>query len=173
MMRRRAWRLADKRRITAAPEDFLEAFSYCGIRSASALGTVSGGRCAESLQRLVVTVWTIRQSARRLPPILADRGGSHKPTNGAFLMMRNLSTRGSIESHLSATALPGSVSTNPTINRDNFFEAVEADVASIISVCSTAAAFASGNRCREAVRFQVIGFLHEVASAGRVEVRHG
>ena len=56
MMRRRAWRLADKRRITATPEDFLEAFSHCGIRSASALGTVSGGRRAESLQRLVVTV---------------------------------------------------------------------------------------------------------------------
>ena len=88
-------------------------------------------------------------------------------------MMRNLSTGGSVESHLSATALPGSVSTNPTINRDNFVEAVEADVASIISVCSTAAAFASGNRCREAVRVQFIGFRNEGASAGRREAHHG
>ena len=72
----------------------------------------------------------------------------------------------------SAEALPGALSTNPSINEPVRSEAIAEDIRAILSACSRATSTISGN-VREAVRMQVIGFLHEVASAGRVEVRHG
>lgn len=71
----------------------------------------------------------------------------------------------------SAEALPGAVSTNPSINSPVRSEAIAEDIGAILSACRKASVIASG-RCREAVRMQVISLLHEVASAGRVEVRH-
>ena len=68
-------------------------------------------------------------------------------------------------------AIVGALSTNPSINLPVRSEAIAEDVGAILSACRKASAIASG-RCREAVRMQVIGLLHEVASAGRVEVRH-
>ena len=72
----------------------------------------------------------------------------------------------------SAEALPGAISTNPSINEPVRSEAIAEDIRAILSACSRATSTISGN-VREAVRMQVLGFLHEVASAGRMEVRHG
>ena len=72
----------------------------------------------------------------------------------------------------SAEALPGAISTNPSINEPVRSEAIAEDIRAILSACSRATSTISGH-VREAVRMQVLGFLHEVASAGRMEVRHG
>ena len=94
---------------------------------------------------------------------------SYKLTFGALAMMLKPAFDAQIAS---AEALPGAVSTNPSINSPVRSEAIAEDIGAILSACRKASVIASG-RCREAVRMQVIGLLHEVASAGRVEVRHG
>lgn len=71
----------------------------------------------------------------------------------------------------SAEALPGALSTNPSINEPVRSEAISEDIRAILSACSRATSTISGN-VREAVRMQVLGFLSEVASVGRMEVRH-
>lgn len=159
------------RRITATPGMSARGVSFCGFRIHGVIASVPHyGQmpCGKSHDLSL----PVERSANPHGVSLhlgGSRGTIDNPTTGALAMMLKPAFDAQIAS---AEALPGAVSTNPSINSPVRSEAIAEDIGAILSACRKASVIASG-RCREAVRMQVIGLLHEVASAGRVEVRHG
>lgn len=163
------------RRLTATPGTIARGVSFWrGIRSTGLsvpidfVQIMTGGRAGILRGCRVLSHGLLTRTV--CPPILSRwLGRLEKPEDRSIVMMLKPAFDAQIAS---AEALPGAVSTNPSINSPVRSEAIAEDIGAILSACRKASVIASG-RCREAVRMQVIDLLHEVASAGRVEVRHG
>ena len=166
--------LQKSRRMSATPGSTARGvFFWRGIRSI--------GRIASNASVQILTGWPCGKPSGLLIPRFqsANPHGSALPLAGVgrFLQSESRSIAMMLKPApdariASAEALPGALSTNPSINEPVRSEAIAEDIRAILSACSRATSTISGN-VREAVRMQVLGFLHEVASAGRMEVRHG
>ena len=159
------------RRITATPGMNARGVSFCGYRTHGVITSVPHYGlmpCGKSHDLSLPVERSANPHGVSLP-LGGRRGTLDNPTTGALAMMLKPAFDARIAS---AEALPGALSTNPSINEPVRSEAIAEDIRAILSACSRATSTISGN-VREAVRMQVLGFLHEVASAGRMEVRHG
>lgn len=163
--------LRNHRRKTATHGIIARGVSFCGFRVHGII--VSVPHCGQMPRRKSYDLLPPMGQSANLRGVPHHHGGWRGTlpnlTIGASAMMLKPAFDAQIAS---AEALPGAVSTNPSINSPVRSEAIAEDIGAILSACRKASVIASG-RCREAVRMQVIGLLHEVASAGRVEVRHG
>ena len=137
------------------------------IASIASVQTLTGWPCGKPSGLLLPRLQSANPHGSALP--LAGVGRFLQSESRSIVMMLKPAPDARIAS---AEALPGALSTNPSINEPVRSEAIAEDIRAILSACSRATSTISGN-VREAVRMQVLGFLHEVASAGRMEVRHG
>ena len=158
-------------RNTATPGMNARGVSFCGFRTHGVIASVPYYGLMPRGKSYDLSLPKGRSANPRGVSLLLGgwRGASYKLTFGALAMMLKPAFDARIAS---AEALPGALSTNPSINEPVRSEAIAEDIRAILSACSRATSTISGN-VREAVRMQVLGFLHEVASAGRMEVRHG
>ena len=167
--------LQKSRRMSATPGIIARGvFFWRGIRSIgqfasiASVQTLTGWPCGKPSGLLLPRLQSANPHG--LPSILSRWSGRlGKPEVRSIVIMLKPAPDARIAS---AEALPGALSTNPSINEPVRSEAIAEDIRAILSACSRATSTISGN-VREAVRMQVLGFLHEVASAGRMEVRHG
>lgn len=158
------------RRITATPGMSARGVSFCGFRTHGVIAPVPHyGQmpCGKSHDLSLPVERSANPHGVSLP-LGGRRGTLDNPTTGALAMMLKPAFDARIAS---AEALPCAVSTNPSINSPVRSEAIAEDIGAILSACRKASVIASG-RCREAVRMQVLGFLHEVATLGRKGVCH-
>lgn len=165
--------LQKSRRMSATPGALgCGVFFWRGIRSTglnvpSGLAQImTGGPCGNPLGLLLPRL----QSANPHGPalLLAEVGRFLQSESRSIAMMLKPASDARIAS---AEAFSGALATNPFINEPVRSEAIAEDIGVILSACSRATSTISGN-CREAVRMQVLGFLHEVATLGRKGVCH-
>ena len=165
--------LQNERRMSATPGFTARGvFFWRGIRSIGQFASIA------SVQTL--TGWPCGKPSGLLFPFVqsANPHGSALPLAGVWQFLNRyersivMMLKPAPDARIaSAEALPGALSTNPSINEPVRSEAIAEDIRAILSACSRATSTISGN-VREAVRMQVLGFLHEVASAGQKGVCH-
>ena len=159
------------RRLTATPGMNARGVSFCGCRTHGVIASVPYYGLMPRGKSNDLSLPKERSANPR--GVSLHLGGWWEASNSLSLGALAMMLKPAFDARIaSAEALPGALSTNPSINEPVRSEAIAEDIRAILSACSRATSTISGN-VREAVRMQVLGFLHEVASAGRMEVRHG
>lgn len=150
-------------RNTATPGRIARGVSFCGFRTHGVITSVPHCGlmpCGKSHDLSLPVERSANPHGVSLP-LGGWRGTLDNPTTGALAMM----LKPAPDAHIaSAEALPGAVSTLPSINEPARSEVIAEDFRAILAACSQATSTVSSN-VSETVRMQVLGFLREVASA--------